>query len=66
MAETTKKRPARKPRPRPTHALAFTVWAENGGPLPAATVSKIEEAILRVQVELFNDGTRILTQTTQG
>lgn len=65
MAEE-RKRTTRKPKPRPTHALAFTVWAENGAPLPPATQSRIEDAIERVQFELFNEGTRILTQTTRG
>lgn len=60
------KKPARKPRPRPTNALAFTVWAENGAPLSPAVVQQFEDAIQRVQFELFNDGTRVLTQTTKG
>lgn len=56
----------RKPRPRPTNAMAFTVWQENGSPIPAAAQAKIEEALQRVQFELFNDGIRLLTQTTRG
>ena len=61
-----KRKPHPHSRPRPTHALAFTVWAENGSPLPSAAVVKIEEAITRAQFELFNAGIRILTQTTRG
>jgi hypothetical protein len=65
MAEKTVKKPARKPRPRPTHALDFTVWSVDGAPLAPPVVAKFEAAIQAVQVELFNDGIRLLTQTTK-
>ncbi len=69
MAEATekKKSPAkRKPRPRPVQAVLFSVWSANGGPLAEAAVEKIQDAINTVQVELFNDGIRVLTQTNKG
>lgn len=67
MSEVVEKKSAakRKPRPRPTKAVDFTVWATNGEPLSDLAVKKIEDAIQVAQVELFNDGIRILTQTSR-
>lgn len=55
----------RKPRPRPSNGVAFTVWSENGTPLSPAAIKQFEDAIQRVQFELFNDGVRLLSQTTR-
>lgn len=65
MAEEAKKK-TRKPRPRPTQAIQFTVWSANGGPVPDKVIQKIEDAIQGVTLEVFNDGHRILTQTIRG
>ena len=68
MTEVPEKKQAkkpRKPRPRPSRAVEFTVWNANGGPLPEEAVKKIEEAITTATFELFNDGIRVLTQTTK-
>jgi hypothetical protein len=56
----------RKPRPKPTTALDFTVWAVDGSTIPEAAVAEFEAAIQAVQVKLFNEGVRCLTQTTKG
>ncbi len=60
MAKETKKRV------RPTNGVAFTVWSMNGGPLPEDVVAKMEEALDGVKFEFFNDGLRLLSQTTRG
>lgn len=65
QSEQKKKVAKRKPRPRPTSAVQFTVWADNGQPLTDAVVAKFEEAIQAAQFELFNDGFRVLTQTNK-
>lgn len=50
----------------PVHAIDFTVWAVNGGPLPDEVISKIEEGLERILLELSNEGHRLLTQTSYG
>lgn len=59
-----KKRPSR--RPRPNNAVQITVWSANGSPVPQDTIRSLEEAVERVTLELFNEGQRLLTQTTVG
>lgn len=66
MAETIKKKKRPSRRPRPSNAVQITVWSANGAPLPQDTVRSLEEAVERVTLELFNDGQRLLTQTTVG
>lgn len=66
MAEPTKKPVKRKPRPKPTTAIDFTVWAVDGSTLPESVTAEFEAAIQAVQVKLFNEGVRTLTQTTKG
>jgi len=62
MAEPVKKR---KPRPRPVKAVEFTVWSANGGPVDDKAVKVIEAAIEEATLKLFNDGHRLLTQTSR-
>lgn len=68
MSDTkaTPKKATRRTRPRPASAVQFTVWSATGGPLPEDAVKKIAEAIELATFELFNDGIRVLTQTTRG
>lgn len=65
MAEQKKpaKRPARK---KPTSAVDFTVWAVDGTTIPESAVQEFEDAIQGVKIKLFNDGVRVLSQTTRG
>lgn len=64
---TEKKTATKRPRkPKPTQAVQFTVWAVNGGPLSDDVVTKVEEVLEKTLFELFNDGHRLLTQTTRG
>jgi hypothetical protein len=67
MAEQVEKKVAkkRKPRPRPINALQFSVWSDNGSPLPESAQAQFEAAIQAVQVALFNEGIRTLTQTSR-
>lgn len=71
MAEQTEKKSAkRKPssrprRPRPTNAVQITLWSDNAGPLPEPVVAQFEEALQKVQVGLFNEGIRVLSQTNR-
>lgn len=64
MAEKTQKKRTR--RPRPANAIQITVWDATGSVLPEDTVRSIEEAVERITLELFNEGRRLLTQTTRG
>ena len=64
MAEQKKKNVRR--RPRPTNAVQFTVWNATGAPVPEDAIKSLEAAIEKVSLELFNDGQRLLTQTTRG
>ena len=65
--KTKKKTPAkRKPRPRPVHAVEITVWNTTGEALPDEIVGEFEAAVQAVQVEYFNKGIRLLTQTNKG
>lgn len=54
-----------KPRSRPVKAIEFSVWSTNGSPVPEKAVKEIEEAIQLATLKLFNDGYRLLTQTTR-
>lgn len=63
--KAVKKTPKKKSRPRPSQAVAITVWPANGGPLPESAIGRIEAAVERVTFELFNEGVRVLTQTTK-
>jgi hypothetical protein len=53
---------------KPNHVkgIDFTVWMLNGGPVPEEAQAKLEEAIEKTIFELFNDGYRLLTQTSKG
>ena len=53
-------------RPRPANAIQITVWDVTGSTLPEDAVRSLEAAVERVTLELFNDGRRLLTQTTRG
>lgn len=69
MAEKTtteKKKSTRPRRPRPANAIQITVWDATGATLNEDTVRSLEESIERVTLELFNEGQRLLTQTTRG
>ena len=59
----TKKKPRR---PHPANAIQLTVWDISGATLPEEVVKSLEAAIERVTLEFFNDGRRLLTQTTRG
>jgi len=66
MAETKKttKAPVKR-KPRPIKAVQFTVWSASGGLVPENAVKEIEDAIQRSTLALFNDGVRLLTQTSR-
>ena len=56
----------RRGKPHQVKGVQFTVWAINGGPIPPEIVEKIEKEIEKIVFEAFNEGLRILTQTTHG
>jgi hypothetical protein len=60
----TKKAPVKR-KPKPTNVVQFTVWNVNTGPVPESVVKDIEEAIQRLTLMAFNDGVRLLTQTSK-
>lgn len=64
MAEPAKKKA--RTRPRPTRGVAFTLWSANGGSVPPEIVIEIEARIADVTLGAFNEGHRLLTQTTRG
>lgn len=55
----------RKPKPKPINAVQFSLWSVNGGPVPENVIKDIEGAIQRYTLEAFNDGVRLLTQTSK-
>lgn len=56
---------AKKKRPRRADvAMSVQVWMVNGGPVPEEAKQKIEGAVERAVLELFNEGHRILTSTS--
>jgi len=59
-----KKAPVKR-KPKPVNAVQFSLWSVNGGPVPASVIIDIEDAIQRYTLEAFNDGVRLLTQTTK-
>lgn len=64
MAEAKKKAPVKR-KPRPVNAVQFTVWNVTGGPVPESIIKEIEDTIQRSTLVAFNDGVRLLTQTTK-
>jgi len=48
----------------PVSAFTISVWNANGGPVAAEAKEAIEDAVTAKLLELFNDGHRLLTQTT--
>lgn len=64
MADIVKKKT--RNRPRPARGVAFTIWSANGGQIPDAIIRDIEAAIEGTTLVAFNDGHRLLTQTTRG
>lgn len=46
--------------------IDISVWMTHGGPVPEEVQQKLEEAVEAAIFELFNDGYRLLTQTTKG
>lgn len=64
MAAEAKKKS--RNRPRQTKGIAFTIWSANGGQIPDTVIRDIETAIETATLGAFNDGHRLLTQTTRG
>lgn len=56
----------RVPRRKPTSAVEFTIWSQDGNSLPEDVVQEIETALTKVKVDLFNKGHRLLSQVTRG
>jgi hypothetical protein len=49
----------------PVTAVSFSVWSANGGPLADDAVRRLEDALEQEKLRLFNDGHRVLSQTTR-
>ena len=47
-------------------AVSFQVWMVNGAPVPEEVKEKMEAAVQTALFELFNQGYRLLTQTSYG
>jgi len=47
-------------------AVNFSVWSTNGGPISEEAIRQLEEALETAKLRLFNDGHRLLSQTTRG
>jgi hypothetical protein len=50
---------------RQTAAIQFSVWSANSAPIPPDVVKQLEESLEREILQLFNQGYRLLTQTTK-
>jgi len=53
-------------KPPPMSAVNFSVWSTNGGPISEEAIRQLEEALETAKLRLFNDGHRLLSQTTRG
>lgn len=66
MAEQRKPAAKRPPRRKPTSAVEFSIWQQDGTTLPESAIQAFEDAIEATRIKLFNQGIRTLTQTTRG